>query len=267
MQVLYFGERDKALFGAYHPPITRNARKAGVVLCYPFGAEYLRSHRAFRQLAKALSLSGFHVLRFDYFGTGDSAGQGEELSVEQALEDLSTAVQELRDMAFVRRVSLVGFRLGATLAAYATSRIRDVDALVLWDPVVNGEAFVREVIERENDREDPVAGSCAWPGRECPVVGVSGFPLTDRLVQEVSELDLLSQSNLKAVRVALITTEERAEFIRLAEHLERTGVETTFRAVETSVSWNAGDGFTSAVMIPEVQESIVGVLEALPAHG
>ena len=51
----------------------RGARQSAIVLCQPLGHGYLRAHRAFRNLAVSLASQGFHVLRFDYYGCGDSA--------------------------------------------------------------------------------------------------------------------------------------------------------------------------------------------------
>ncbi len=57
-------------------------RRAGVcrlpksiVLCHPWGQEYLRAHRSMRQLGNLLAAAGHHVFRLDYFGTGDSGGR------------------------------------------------------------------------------------------------------------------------------------------------------------------------------------------------
>src|SRR6185503_18450344 len=121
MQPFYFGTSEQQLFGVYHAAESGSSKRAGVVLCQPVGHEYLRAHRAFRNLAMALAGQGFHVLRFDYFATGDSAGDGEQLSVRQCLSDLATAIDELKDIAGVTKVSLVGLRLGATFAALAAS--------------------------------------------------------------------------------------------------------------------------------------------------
>ena len=60
------------------------------------------------QLAKRLSGIGFHVLRFDYYGTGDSAGDADEGDLRQWHDDLSAAVDELKDTAAIQMVSLIG---------------------------------------------------------------------------------------------------------------------------------------------------------------
>ena len=108
MNAFFFGRSERSLFGVYHPPQGKTDRKAGIVLCCPMGQEYMRSHRAFRQLANLLSRKGYHVLRFDWFGTGDSMGGSSEFSVRSCLDDLDVAIMELRDNAELEQVSLVG---------------------------------------------------------------------------------------------------------------------------------------------------------------
>src|SRR5687768_16729988 len=115
MNPFYFGSSQRPLYGVYHPSKGRTARPVGVVLCYPLGQEYMRAHRAFRQLATLLTKNGFPVLRFDYAGTGDSAGDGSAGSVATWVEDIGAAIDELKDTAGVSRVSLVGLRAGGAL--------------------------------------------------------------------------------------------------------------------------------------------------------
>src|SRR5262245_24413810 len=144
MNPFFFGSSERPLFGVHHPPRERGARETGVVLCYPMGQEYMRSHRAFRQLANLLTRAGQHVFRFDYFATGDSSGASGEGSLAQWLADVNQAIDELKDNASLASVSLVGLRLGAALAARASAGRADIDRLVLWDPVVLGPSYLEE---------------------------------------------------------------------------------------------------------------------------
>src|SRR5690606_20757112 len=145
MEVFYFGQAPVQLLGVYHPPALDCDRLQGVLLCYPFGQEYMRAHRAFRQLAESLAAKGYHVLRFDYRGSGDSSGDMDDVSAEDWLADIATAVGELRDLSGVHAVTLVGLRLGALLAAVHAARAGDISRLVLWDPFASGQAFVDEI--------------------------------------------------------------------------------------------------------------------------
>jgi alpha-beta hydrolase superfamily lysophospholipase len=132
-----FGKR----FGWLHP----GQGVRGVVLCQTFGHEYVWTYSAMRHLADALSARGLWVLRFDYRGTGDSAGA--DLAPDQfqtAVDDIGAAVAFLKARAGVEHVSLCGFRLGAAFALEAASK-HPVDQLALLAPVTSGRTYMREL--------------------------------------------------------------------------------------------------------------------------
>ena len=112
------------MFGIYEPARRGPGRRA-VVLCHPWGAEHLHAYRSMRQLSATLTAAGLHTLRFDYFGTGDSAGEMTAATLDGWHADIRAAVQELLDTTGATRVGLVGLRLGATLAAKVAAKSRD----------------------------------------------------------------------------------------------------------------------------------------------
>ena len=63
MQHQLIGPPDKQIFVSIIPP-KRNNLKQAVLLCYPFGQEYMRSHRAFRQLALILSKKPYIAIAY-----------------------------------------------------------------------------------------------------------------------------------------------------------------------------------------------------------
>src|SRR5258705_6760804 len=68
----------RALFMWHHPPPSHLSRGAAIVLCPPLGYEYMSAYRTLRILADRLAAIGFDALRFDYDGTGNSAGDVEQ---------------------------------------------------------------------------------------------------------------------------------------------------------------------------------------------
>ena len=108
---LYFGPPERRLFGLLHLPDRPAPRAVGVVLCGSFGHEAVRSHRAFKTLADSLRHAGFPVLCFDYYGAGDSGGEGADVSVAGCLHDIAQAIEELKTRGAAPRVVLVGLRL------------------------------------------------------------------------------------------------------------------------------------------------------------
>ncbi|MDG2050550.1 MAG: alpha/beta fold hydrolase [Myxococcota bacterium] len=135
MNPFFMGPERKRLYGLYHPPVLRGPGGKGVVLCNPLGSESSRAHRSFRILSDSLARSGWHVLRFDYRGTGDSAGDVDSVTLNDWVEDIGVAINELRAIAELKGVHLLGLRLGALLATAAGLRHADTQGLILWDPV------------------------------------------------------------------------------------------------------------------------------------
>jgi pimeloyl-ACP methyl ester carboxylesterase len=256
MKPLYFGSSPRALFGVYHPPQARAPLGRGVVLCYPMGQEYMRAHRAFRQVAMMLSRRGFHVFRFDYYGTGDSAGDGDESSVAQWIEDVGTAVDELKDTAGLARVSLVGLRLGAALATLTAARRRDIDALVLWTPVVDGKAYVDELLSIAHGAAAHGAPAAAGD----PIVNVLGFPLGPQLEAELRGIDLGATSGVTCDRATLLVSEQDARYDRLVEALRASGVKAGARLLPSTGNWSEVDNWGSALIPHALIQGVVDFL-------
>jgi dienelactone hydrolase len=187
---IQFGDRGSPLFGWYHPP-AGTRRAGGVVLCNPLGDDLVRAHRPLRHLAERLAAVGFPVLRFDYRGTADAAGdEHQPARVSGWLADVALAVDELRLRSGVARVSLVGFRAGAVLAAAVAAGRDEVSALVLWSGYPGGGAFVDDAVRthRLHRKLEPHAfdGGDALTGGEEAL----GFFLTDETMRDLRAIDL-----------------------------------------------------------------------------
>lgn len=218
MTPLFFGSRQQQLFGMYHPANSRNSMSHGVLLCPPVGQEHLRTYMAFRQLAIQLSSLGFDVLKFDYYGVGDSAGESEQGSIDVWIGDVKRAYQELKDMSGLQSVSIVGLRLGAALAAKAVSTGLKVKNLVLWDPVVKGHEYIRELRELTAN----VLNGCS-DSELTHIEVLVGFPFATQNVASISNLDV-SEIDLAAARnTFLILSENRHDYQELFTQLESSG--------------------------------------------
>lgn len=219
-QPFYFGRSPRRLFGVYAPPSARPTNR-GVVLCYPWGQEYLRAHRSFRVLADSMAGKGFHVLRFDYFGTGDSAGEGRDVEFAGLQADTAVAVAELKGISGIRRVGLLGLRLGAPVAAAVASRDPQVRKVALWDPVVDGTEYLNELDRLAGVTRDE-GGSTAHPavaGRDGGAE-VDGFPLTASLRGNLRGIRLDEEAGTFQPGVLLAVTEETDTVRRLRSTLE-----------------------------------------------
>ena len=127
---LWFGPSERPLFGWVHVPEDARARGA-VVLCPPLARELTSTQNCYRLLAEALAGVGMLAVRFDYDGTGDSAGGDRDPHrVESWLTSIAHAV-DLARACGPQAVSLVGMRVGGLLAAVEAARLGSIDAVVL----------------------------------------------------------------------------------------------------------------------------------------
>jgi alpha-beta hydrolase superfamily lysophospholipase len=221
MNPFYFGSSSRRLFGLYSPAERKRSPGRAIVLCNPWGREYEWAHRSLRLLGAMLSGAGFDVLRFDYYGSGDAAGEPADATLAGWEGDIQAAIEEIKDTAGATRVALAGRRLGATLAANVAVRNRAaVQELVLWDPVVNGDAYIQELW---NMPPDPSLAAWHLAARPAEAGGgheLQGFPLTETLAREIRALDLLGLVPALPDRTLCVASEDRASYASLRSALK-----------------------------------------------
>ena len=176
----------------------------GVVLCPPWGFEDLTMRKGWRLLAEAVAAAGYPCLRFDYPGTGDSAGRATDVTgVRQWVEAIGDAADLLGRQTSVSRFVFVGQSLGAALAVEAARSRDDVVGLQLIAPVVKGRAYVRELAATATLVADKVGIKVDLAPDEG--LSVLGFALSHAMVADVRALDLTAADRL-AVRWPRQTT-------------------------------------------------------------
>ncbi|HEY2408677.1 MAG TPA: alpha/beta hydrolase [Polyangiaceae bacterium] len=253
---MYLGDSARQLYGVYHAPAAPGRGTSGVLLCYPGIQEYNAAHWAFRRLAAMLARDGHHVLRFDYTGTGDSAGEVEQGSPAIWQQDIEQAAAELRDISGARRLSIVGMRIGATLASLACQKMLEARRLLLWEPVVRGETYVRELESWDKRRNLLLLHAVRSRGRRDELLG---HPFSTSLRQELESLDLCREGAPRAERVSILVSEERSDYQSLRASLDRAGLTTSLRVVKEAASSSGADAadkpmLSSAVLIAISQE-------------
>lgn len=228
MEAYFFGKNERQLFGAFHE--ASGGGEHGVVLAYPGPQEYMQSHYAFRLLATQLAREGCSVLRFDWSGTGDSAGNSDSVSFQQWRENLQMAVQELKDVSNARRISVIGFRLGASIAASTPFR-QPLEQLVLWDPVISGHRYLEELGARGRRRFGDLLEPPLWwhQGHANELLG-HAISIAHRT--EIEALDLALQVVGAARRISVITHKMTAQQQGLMAALKERGIEAAIEEVE-----------------------------------
>lgn len=251
------------MLGTLHDPQRLRARSAAVLLCNPFGEEAARAHRIYRVLATQLERAGYASLRFDYRGTGDSLGRDDAASLDAWIADVVAAGDELRASSGAKRLVVVGLRLGATLAALATSRagLRPRH-LILWDPVVDGAAYLRDLAAAHRTyMRDEIDG---WTDR-LPLTG-DGFPtealgaaIPPALGTPLAALDL-AREPIAAELITVIRTSEDPALARLQAALG-TSPTVHWVAMAGSAAWNSDAALNAATVPMDIVTAMVTRIE------
>ena len=198
----FFPNGNYRLFGVLHEA-KEPSKKEGFVFCAPFAEEKLWAHRVFVNFARDLAGNGYPVLRFDYMGNGDSEGNFEESSLKTMLSDTRCAIRTLREkIGALESVNLLGLRLGATIAALAGENGSDMSRLILWEPVLNGSAYMKEMLRINLATQTSVykkilhnTDALIGMMEEGKTVNVDGYEMAWPLYEQIAGIDLLNQKN------------------------------------------------------------------------
>lgn len=242
MNLLFFGSSSRQLFGAYHSPSTAAPARGAVLLCPPWGPEYFSSHRILRGLASRLSETGFHVLRFDYYGTGDSGGEREDGDLDSWYEDASLAIDELRDMSGCSGVTVVGVRLGAVVG-WRLARAREhVGTVVMWDPVADGSGYVKELLQTQKEVN---RWSLSKPPRRPPgdhTLDLLGYPLTSGMRCSIETVTAQEFCRPSKASVILVQSSSSPDAEVLAQAFKSGGTALHVESVPDETVWLESDG-------------------------
>ena len=195
---IYFG----GSFGWLHGSPGRRA----ALICPALGAEYLVLHRFTRRLAIEFAEAGIPALRFDYPGTGDSPTVPDDGGeVETWLAAIENGIQTLRRNTGATDVVLVGFQVGALLAACGGRNLPDVCGIAMIAPVANGRAYARELKLRASVQSS--GAKTGDNGVEHPTgadLEINGFAFSERLRTGLRSLDIATTGSTLAQRYMLL---------------------------------------------------------------
>jgi exosortase A-associated hydrolase 2 len=146
-ECFFFKNSTYNLFGCLHKPDQSERQNGiGLVICSPFAEEKLWSHRVIVNCARYLCDNGFSVLRFDFMGHGDSEGNFVDCNIQTCLSDIECAMDIIKDRAQIKQLGLLGLRLGATLAALFAEKKLSPDFIILWEPIVQVETYLKQYL-------------------------------------------------------------------------------------------------------------------------
>lgn len=207
---------SRELVGLYLEPTGQApARHHAVLLCNPFGQEGIRVHRLYRVMSDRLAAAGYHVLRFDYYGSGDSAGDDEAWDFQGSVADAQAALMELLRRSHATGWSAVGLRLGATIALDLARRAPlPAQLLMLIEPVLDGRAYLSslaasslEALHRGYGARWPISARLRQTLLPEPDTEALGFFLSPQARVQIEAIAPACLDAVAAAAVRLLTTD------------------------------------------------------------
>lgn len=259
MTPFYFGSSHEPLFGVYHAPNCSTATKLGIVVCYPVGHEYFRVHRMLCQAAIQWSQVGIHVLRFDYFATGDSSGIFSAANNARWREDVNNAISELKAVSGVRKVCLVGCRLGANIALDVSASNKWVNSIVCWDPVISTGQYLQDLVKLNHrmllDPDRFLTERIASNELE-----ILGFEYSQTLRSDLERDNSVTEgSGEKAVSLCL-SADFNDDFSRFLDRHQYDAAQCSTIRLSNSANWGEVSEIETAIKSPDFADIVTGTI-------
>lgn len=141
------------LRGMLHRP-DENQNVPGVVMLHGFTGQHIEDQRLFVQAARYLAAAGFAVLRMDFYGSGDSDGSFEEMTVHTEVEDAVVMLDWFATQPGIdaTRTGVIGLSMGGAVTALLAARDARVKAAVFWNAVAQPELHFDDHVRSGPDR-------------------------------------------------------------------------------------------------------------------
>jgi hypothetical protein len=263
----HFGAAERPLFGLFHPAEGESPDERAVLLCNPFGQEAVRSHRFYRVLAERLARNGIATLRFDYHATGDSPGDDNAGDITGWVNDTRVALRELVRRSGARHVICAGARLGAVMAARASTGLAELRRVVLWDPIVSGPDYLEllrvkhvEALESSFSLSDPSWRAQIASDPSAFTDEAMGFAISPTLRQQIRQVGAHNLPLPPGVQVVVIARPTDAPVSAWTATFAVRGIAAQQWSLADSFDWTAEEDRNSPLVPPAALASMMSAI-------
>jgi pimeloyl-ACP methyl ester carboxylesterase len=170
----------------------------GWVICHSFGIEQIHLGRMDVIAARELASAGFQVLRFSGQGYGDSEHGMEVVGLSSHVAEARDAVALMMAQDGIEQVGVLGARFGGTVAGLVAADL-GLPYVGMWDPVVRGKNYIRDLVRSEVLSEIAESGNGGGEAHLEQIqsdlqtqgwADIRGWPLSRDAYEEISGVDL-----------------------------------------------------------------------------
>ena len=181
-----------------------------LVHCPAFADEMNKSRHLVAAAARLFASEGATVWVPDLLGTGDSAAEFASADWLTWVAELQACVEAAKADG-AQSIALWGNRLGALLATEVATKLEDPELLLLlWQPVLSGEQFVRQFLRVLNVKASTSGASAQAPladtASDGELLDVAGYRLTPSLIADIKSVSLPSLDQIPCVALMAFET-------------------------------------------------------------
>lgn len=120
--------------GVLHSPSESCRRRTSVILLHGWSGCRLGPHRMFVKASRRLENLGYHCLRFDFRGRGESDGDTSSAGIPSMIKDTQCCADWMQQHTGNHKVVILGICSACKVAIGASTAIQNVAGLALWSP-------------------------------------------------------------------------------------------------------------------------------------
>ena len=209
IQKVSFTNKDKEqLAGRLELPLDRKPHNF-VIFAHCFTCT--KNLTAIRNIGRALTNSGFGVLRFDFTGLGESEGDFENTNFSGNVDDLVEAAQFL-EKKFMAPTLIIGHSLGGAAAIFAASKLASVKAVA----VINSPSSPSHVMHLLKDSKHEITKN----GKARVNLGGNDFTIKKQFLDDLENKSLSDVvSNFGKALLILHSPQDKIVGIKNAEEI------------------------------------------------
>ncbi len=143
-------------------------------------------------------------------------------------------------------------RIGATVAAKAAAKLAgEIEALVMWDPIVSGAEYLRSM-----DIAVPAPVQVTAPDA-LPAPEIDGYALSARMLRDFAAIDLRTALAAAQQRSLVLVTERLASHENLERDMPVAGARTALEFVMSRCPpWREDVTLSGAVQVQAIQRIV-----------
>ena len=242
----YINCRNRNIFTVLHTPENKTNKK-GILFIHPYAEEKQRIDRIIVHFARILCTKGYSVMRFDFYGCGDSEGNFEELTFESQISDIQSISNIFIRDTGIEEISLFGVRLGASIALQYSEIDKNIANLILWSPIINGAGYAGTLFrnkifasftENKKISKEQILDKLHSDGR----VDIDGYYFTKNFYDFLYHLDVLSNIPSYNGRAFIGITKSESSFFDkyayFAQYLQNSGKKCDLVATNDKMYWD-----------------------------